>query len=168
MIAEGIALLVAAAVAQKLQNDWRPTTISQEGINLIKLFEGLRLTAYRDSVGVLTIGYGHTGADVTENLTITEAQAEQILIKDLQTRVAGVKNLIGNLKITQHQFDALVSFAFNLGLNNLKNSTLLSLVKNNPKNTSIYNQFLAWNKAGGVVLVGLTKRRNAEATLYFT
>jgi lysozyme len=137
--------------------------ISQVGIDLIKKFEGCILHAYKDAVGVPTIGYGHTGG-VIANQTITQAEADTLLRHDLDKFEDGVMNLV-KVPINQNQFDALVSFSFNLGLGNLGNSTLLKYV--NAKNfTAAAKEFAKWNKAGGEVLDGLTKRRAAEAALF--
>lgn len=142
-------------------------SISNKGKNLIKEFEGLRLTAYQDSVGVWTIGYGHTG-NVSKGQTITQAQADAFFDSDVQKFVNGVRSAVGNTQLTQGQFDALVSFSYNLGLGNLQKSTLLKKVKANPNDKSIRNEFLKWVKAGGVTLQGLVRRRTAEADLYFS
>lgn len=142
--------------------------ISQKGIDLIKSFEGLQLKAYNatGSEKYLTIGYGHNGADVKPNQTITAQQAEDLLKKDLQKFVDGVNSLVKST-INQYQFDALVSFAYNCGLGNLQNSTLLTLVnKRDFSGASL--EFAKWNKAGGTVLAGLTRRREAERKLFTT
>lgn len=142
-------------------------SISNKGKNLIKEFEGLRLTAYQDSVGVWTIGYGHTG-NVSKGQVITQAQADAFFDSDVQKFVNGVRSAVGNTQLTQGQFDALVSFSYNLGLGNLQKSTLLKKVKANPNDKSIRDEFLKWVKAGGVTLQGLVRRRTAEADLYFS
>jgi Phage-related lysozyme (muraminidase) len=140
--------------------------ISQKGVNLIKQFEGLELKAYKDSVGVVTIGYGSTGSHVSIGQVITEAQAEALLIKDLSRFESGVTDLV-KVPLTQNQFDALVSFSFNLGLGNLKSSTLLK--KLNLKDyAGASKEFERWNKAGGKVLNGLTRRRLAEKELFLS
>ncbi|OHX13336.1 lysozyme [Chromobacterium sphagni] len=139
---------------------------SNNGINLIKQFEGIRLTAYQDSVGVWTIGYGHTGADVRSGLTISQNQAEQLLRTDLGRFETGVGQLV-TVPLNQNQFDALVSFSYNLGLGNLKSSTLLRLLNNKDYNGAA-GQFPLWDKAGGQVLAGLHKRRLAEQALFET
>lgn len=136
--------------------------ISDKGINLIKSFEGLRLQAYQDSVGIWTIGYGHT-QDVHEGMAINESEAEQLLRDDLARFEHGVEDMAGDC--TQGQFDALVSFAFNLGLQALKTSTLLRLHKAGD-HAGAEEQFMRWTKAGGRVLSGLVRRRAAEAELY--
>jgi lysozyme len=140
--------------------------ISQKGVNLVKKFEGLELKAYKDSVGVVTIGYGSTGPHVFMGQVITEAQAEALLIKDLSRFESGVTELV-KVPLTQNQFDALVSFSFNLGLGNLKSSTLLK--KLNAKDyLGASKEFERWNKAGGKVLNGLTRRRLAEKELFLS
>lgn len=138
--------------------------VSQNGMALIERFEGLRLTAYRDIVGVLTIGYGHTGPDVTPGMTISQGQANILLQKDLVKFATGVNNLV-KVPLNQNQFDALVSFAYNLGLGNLGSSTLLKLL-NAGDYAGAQGQFIRWNKAGGQVVAGLTTRRQAEANLF--
>lgn len=148
------------------------TKTSQEGLNLIKSFEGLRLKPYLCSAGVPTIGYGATfymdGTKVSlKDLEITPSGAEELLKFHLSVFEKYVDTYTRD-DINQSQFDALVSFTFNLGPNNLKNSTLLKKVNTNPDDLSIRDEFLKWNKAGGKVLQGLVKRREAEAKLYFT
>ena len=139
---------------------------SQRGIDLIKLFEGLRLTAYQDMVGVWTIGYGHTGPDVKAGLTITQQQAEQLLINDLARFNNGVNALV-TVKINQNQFDALISFSYNLGLGSLQQSTLLRLL-NAGNFQAAADQFPRWDRAGGKEVAGLLARRNAERALFLT
>ena len=140
--------------------------ISQNGIDLVKSFEGLELKAYKDSVGVLTVGWGSTGSHVTAGMTITKEQAEQLLKKDLERFEEGVSDLV-KVPLNQNQFDSLVSFSFNLGLSNLKSSTLLKKL-----NASDYigasKEFERWNRAGGKVLNGLTRRRIAERDLFLS
>lgn len=138
--------------------------ISQKGINLIKLFEGLQLKAYRDSVNVLTIGYGSTGSHVKEGMIITEEQANNLLMKDVERFEEGVSSLV-SVPISQNQFDALVSFSFNLGLGNLKSSTLLRKL-NSKDYIGASLEFIKWNRAGGKVLTGLTRRRQAEQAMF--
>lgn len=137
--------------------------LSANGLNLIKVSEGLMLKAYRDAVNVLTIGYGHTGADVTPGLVVTEAQAEALLLGDVARFEAAVRRLCP--LTTQGQFDALTSFAFNLGEKALEDSTLRRL-HNEGKYGEASEQFKKWVHAGGRVLAGLVKRRAAEAALY--
>jgi len=142
-------------------------TTGAAGISLIKNFEGLVLEAYPDpgtGGAPWTIGYGHTGKDVKPGLVITPDKAEELLRKDLQIFEAGVNSFV-TTQITQNQFDALVSFAYNCGLNNLSSSTLLKLVNAGDK-AGAADQFLRWNKAAGKVMAGLTKRRTAERALF--
>jgi lysozyme len=126
----------------------------------------LQLTAYQDPVGVWTIGYGHTGADVQPGLTITQEQASDLLLQDVAGAVAAVNRLV-TVPLTQNQFDALVDFTFNVGQGNLASSTLLREL--NAGNTAgAAAQFLVWVYAKGVELPGLVTRRQAEAALFQT
>lgn len=139
--------------------------ISQSGINLIKEFEGLRLKKYKDAVGKLTIGYGHLVLPSERfDRPLTQSEAEDLLQSDLKIFEGGINQYV-TVNINQNQFDALMSFAFNLGLANLKRSTLLRLL-NLGKYAEAADQFLRWNKAGGRVLPGLTRRRAAERDLF--
>lgn len=147
------------------------TKISSEGINLIKRFEGLRLKPYRCSAGVPTIGYGNTfyedGTKVKmTDPEISEERATQLLKNSLSSFERYVDSYCIDT-ITQNQFDALVSFCYNLGPANLKSSTLLKKVNINPNDETIRTEFLKWVKAGGKTLKGLVTRRTAEADLYF-
>lgn len=144
--------------------------ISDKGISLIKQFEGLRLTAYQDSVGVWTIGYGWTqpvnGKPIHAGMTIKEETAERLLRTGLVGYESDVSKLV-KVKLTQGQFDALVSFAYNLGARALSTSTLLKKL-----NTGDYagaaGEFPRWNQAGGKALPGLTRRREAERALFLS
>lgn len=137
--------------------------ISQNGIDLIKRFEGCRLTAYKCPSGVYTIGYGHTSG-VKKGQRITQRQAEAYLREDVAKFENGVNKYV-SAPLTQNQFDALVSFCFNCGLTAFKNSTLRK--KLNAKDyAGAGKELLRWNKAGGVVLDGLKRRRNAEKALF--
>ena len=144
--------------------------VSEKGKSLIKQFESCRLNAYKDSVGVPTIGWGNTryedGSRVEMGDSISQARADYLFSYVLQDFKEGVKARV-KVPVNQNQFDALVSFAYNVGLGNLSKSTLLKKVNKNPNDPSIEKEFLRWNKAGGKVLNGLTKRRQAEADLYF-
>ena len=142
-------------------------TVSKKGIELIKRFEGLRLKAYYCPANVLTIGYGHTGADVFQGQVITELEAEQLLVNDLVNFSQGVKNRLA-VDVNQYQFDALVSFAYNVGLGAFERSTLLKKVNANRNDYGIKHEFKKWVYANGSKLKGLELRRNAEAELYFT
>ncbi len=136
------------------------------GLALTKKSESLRLDAYQDSVGVWTIGYGHTGSDVHAGMTITEQQAAILLAADVAWAVTCVNKSVTSA-INQNQFDALVDFTFNLGCASLGQSTLLRLL-NAGDFAGAAGQFLRWNKAGGQVLRGLTIRRQAELDLFNT
>ena len=138
---------------------------SPKGIALIKEFEGLRLKAYKCPGGVWTIGYGHT-AGVKHGRVISEAQAEEYLKADL---IEFEKYLNGlGLAINQNQFDALISFIYNVGTGNFSSSTLLRKVRANPQDNSIMDEFLRWVYSKGRVLPGLQRRRLAEMKLYFS
>ena len=138
---------------------------SPKGIALIKEFEGLRLKAYKCPGGVWTIGYGHT-AGVKPGMLISKAQAEEYLKADL---IAFERYLNGlGLALNQNQFDALVSFIYNVGTGNFSNSTLLRKVRANPQENSIMDEFLRWVYSKGRVLPGLQRRRLAEMKLYFS
>lgn len=138
-------------------------TYSPAGLALTKRYEGDRLTAYLDSVGVPTIGRGHTGRGVYLGLTITEEQSDQLLQSDLAAAVACVNGAV-TATITQHQFDALVDFTFNLGRAALLGSTLLKLV-NAGNFKAAAGEFTKWDHAGGQELPGLKRRRLDEAAL---
>ncbi|MGL5126136.1 MAG: lysozyme [Fusobacteriaceae bacterium] len=137
--------------------------ISSKGIQLIKRFEGLRLETYKCSANVNTIGYGHT-KNVVPGMKITESQAEDFLKEDLIYFENAVNKNV-KIKLNQNMFDALVSFTYNLGEGNLKSSTLLKLL-NSENYYEASEQFVRWNKAGGKVLTGLTRRREAERDLF--
>jgi len=139
---------------------------SDQGLALTEQFEGLQLTAYQDPVGVWTIGYGHTGADVQPGLTITQEQASDLLLQDVAGAVAAVNRLV-TIPLTQNQFDALVDFTFNVGQGNLASSTLLREL-NSGNTEGAAAQFLVWVYAKGVELPGLVTRRQAEAALFQT
>lgn len=136
---------------------------SKNGIDLIKKYEGLRLKAYRCPSGVLTIGYGHTKG-VKQGMVITKLKAEQYLLDDLINFEKAVSNYV-KVTINQNQFDALVSFSFNVGINAFKNSTLLRRL-NKGNFTEASQEFLRWNKSNGKVLEGLSKRRKEERALF--
>lgn len=136
---------------------------SENGIRLIKYFEGCRLTAYKCPAGVWTIGYGHT-AGVKEGMTITQAQADKYLIEDLEKFEKIVLFFNPTYKFNQNEFDALVSFTYNCGYGNLKN-----LTKNGTRTKSqIASHITAYNKSNGNILAGLVKRRAAEKELFLT
>lgn len=146
--------------------------ISQKGLDLIKKFEGFSAKPYICPAGVPTIGYGATyytnGTKVTmSDEPISEEWAEQLLSNMVHTYEKGVISLVIP-KITQNQFDALVSFAYNVGVTNFRKSTLLRLINKNPDNPEIATQFMKWVRGGGKVINGLIKRRQIESKLYFT
>ena len=136
---------------------------SSEGISLIKAFEGCKLKAYQCSANVWTIGYGHTRG-ITEGNTCTQQEADEMLVDDVK-EFEGYVNDIVNIELTQSQFDALVAWTFNLGPTNLTNSTLLKRLHDGDL-ADVPNQMRRWDKAGGKVLAGLTRRREAEALLF--
>lgn len=137
--------------------------ISKEGIALIKKFEGCELEAYQDSVGVWTIGYGHT-KDVEKGLKITQEEAEAMLNTELEEYEGYVEHYV-EVPLTQCQFDSLVCWTYNLGPTNLKNSTMLTVI-NQTRFDEVPREIKRWNKAGGEVLNGLVRRREAEALLF--
>lgn len=143
---------------------------SKNGIALIKQFEGCRLKAYKCPAGVWTIGIGHTGLvngkPITENTTITPLMAEALLAIDLQ-KFENAINKVVKKPLTQSEFDSLVSFVFNIGIGAFEQSTMLKLLNQGNFDLAA-KQFERWNKAGGKVLKGLTKRRLAEKTLFLT
>ena len=144
--------------------------LNEAGKTLIKSFEGLKLTAYKCSANKDTIGYGNTfyedGSKVKPGDKITKERAELLFELIADEFEAKVKQL--NLpNLSDNQFSALVSFAYNAGLTNLVKSTLFRKVRANPNDSTIRDEFMKWNKAGGKVLNGLTRRRQAEADLYF-
>ncbi len=145
-------------------------TTGKNGILIIEEFEGFRAKAYKDAVGLPTIGYG-TLIDSAEEKhllteTITKEQAEVLLRKEL-AMIEKKFTIMVTSKVNQNQYDALVSFAYNLGINNLKSSTLLKKVNANPADATIRVEFNKWTHAGGKVLEGLVRRRKAEGDLYF-
>ena len=141
--------------------------LSQTGLDLIKSFEGLRLKAYSDIGGVPTIGYGTTGPDIKLGMTITQAQAEDLLRADVAAFERGVSDRV-KVSINQNEFDALVSFSYNVGLGALQSSTLLRLLNDGADRSIVANEFLRWNKVGSKPIEGLTRRRRAERDLFLT
>ena len=138
---------------------------SPKGIALIKEFEGLRLKAYKCPEGVWTIGYGHTDG-VRPGMVISERQAEDFLKAEPIAFEKYLNDL--RLAINQNQFDALISFIYNVGTGNFSSSTMLRKVKANPLDNSIMDEFLRWVYSKGRVLPGLQRRRLAEMKLYFS
>ncbi|BEM14798.1 lysozyme [Serratia bockelmannii] len=144
--------------------------ISKNGIELIKRFEGLKLEAYQDSVGVWTIGYGWTqavdGKKIAPGMRIDQATADRLLKCGVVQYEQGVNQLV-KVRITQGQFDALVSFAYNLGLRSLSTSTLLRKL-NDGDTQGAADEFGRWVNAGGKRLDGLVTRRAAERRMFLS
>lgn len=144
--------------------------INKRGIELLHHFEGCKLKAYKCPAGVWTIGWGNTfyedGTPVKQGDVITQERADELFMSILNDFAKGVRQSIQQ-PIGENRFNALVSFSYNVGLANLRRSTLLRKVNANPVDETIRDEFMRWNRAGGVVLNGLTRRRKAEADLYF-
>ena len=140
--------------------------LGQAGEALIKSFEKLRLTGYADEGGVPTAGWGHTGADVTVGVTYTGGQAQVWFEQDIQHAEAVVDGT-APLSLSQNQFDALVSFAYNVGAGAYVHSTLLNLLKAGDS-AGAAAQFLVWDHVDGQVSDGLLRRRQAEQALFLT
>ena len=136
---------------------------SKTGIDLIKHFEGCELYAYKCPAGVWTIGYGHTKG-VAPGMQITDEDAHNMLVEELVEYESYINKLV-TVGLNQNQFDAMVSWVYNLGSANLQASTLLKVL-NAGQYGEVPAQMLRWNKAGGKVLEGLTRRRQAEADLF--
>lgn len=141
----------------------RLMTTGNQGKNLIKEAEGLRLDAYKCPAGVPTIGWGHTKG-VRMGQRITQGMAEDMLVED----IAPIERLLNGLKINfrQEQFDALVSWVFNLGAGNFKSSTMYKLILADADDEEITDQLVKWTYSGKQQLPGLMKRRVAEANLF--
>lgn len=138
--------------------------LGPQGETLIKSFEALRLAAYLDQGGVPTIAWGHTGPEVKMGLTCDASSAEAWFKADTAGACKAINSLV-DVAIVQTQFDALVSFVFNVGVGAFKGSTLLRLL-NGGDSAGAADQFLAWNKVNGVQNAGLTRRRAAERALF--
>lgn len=146
--------------------------LDNKGYLLITKFEGLRLKPYLCSAKIPTIGHGNTYYPDGKRVTlldkdITKQEAFD-MFKEVANRFAKRVNTLVTSNINQNQFNALVSFAYNVGTGNFSSSTLLKKVNKNPDDLTIKAEFLRWNKAGGKVINGLTNRRNEEADLYFS
>ena len=137
--------------------------ISKEGLSLIKKFEGCELEAYKCAAGVWTIGYGHT-KDVKEGDKINRDEADYLLQEEMIEYESYINDFV-EVPLNQNQFDALCSWVYNLGPTNLKNSTMLRVL-NEEKYADVPQEIKRWNKAGGEVLDGLIKRREAEAKMF--
>jgi len=144
--------------------------LNKAGADLIKEFEGCKLKSYQCSAKKWTIGYGNTfyedGSPVLPGHAITQQKGEQ-LFELIANEFADKVDKVVTANVSENQFGALVSFAYNCGIANLQKSTLLKKVNANPNDPTIRVEFAKWNKAGGKVLAGLTRRRQAEANLYF-
>ncbi len=144
-------------------------------IDFIKAEEGLRLDSYQDAAGVWTIGYGSTmyktGQRVGPKEKITRQEAEELITWEIENKAVAVAASLQSIKLTQNQFDACVSFAYNAGVSAFANSTLRKVIKKNPADPYIRNCFAMWNKitvnGKKVENRGLTNRRRREADLYF-
>jgi lysozyme len=139
--------------------------INAKGLELLKSFEGCKLTAYRDQAGVLTIGYGCT-RDVVPGMTITQEEAEERLQQDLLDFEEGVSKLL-TIEVSNNQFSALVCFAYNLGLGALKKSHLLSFL-NQGMIKKASTQFVKWDLVNGMPDKGILRRREAERDLFLS
>ena len=152
-----------AAVVEKAFIYRKNMKIGYEGLKMIKHFEGLELNAYQCAAGVWTIGYGHTKG-VQQGMVISEETANEMLVEELKEYENYINDMV-NCPLSQNQFDALVSWVYNLGPANLQASTLLKVL-NAGDYAGVPAQIKRWNKAGGKVLEGLTRRRQAEADLF--
>lgn len=146
--------------------------LDNRGYLLITKFEGLKLKPYLCSAKIPTIGYGNTYYPDGKRVTlldkdITKKEAFD-MFKEVANRFAKRVDELVTSNLNQNQFNALVSFAYNVGTGNFASSTLLKKVNKNPNDLTIKDEFLRWNKAGGKVINGLTNRRNEEAILYFS
>ena len=142
-------------------------THGQKAILLIKQFEGCKLEAYQCPAKVWTIGYGHTGGHVVKGLKITQKDADMMLNDDLMRVDLQLERIQFRPK-NQNQYDAIVSFCFNLGCGSFEKSTLRKKINLNATEAEIRGEFMKWINAGGKPLQGLTNRRKAESDLYFT
>ncbi|MCY4781740.1 lysozyme [Sphingobacterium sp. UT-1RO-CII-1] len=147
--------------------------VGEKGLSLIKKFEGWYSKPYLDPIGIPTIGYGFTyylpsRKKVTMQDKALTLQEGELMLKEVLKGYEGDVLRLVKKPLTQNQFDALVSFTYNLGGYNLSKSTLLKKVNINPNDPAIAGEFVKWNRAGGAVLKGLTRRREAERDLYFS
>ena len=144
--------------------------MSDAGLALLRQFEGCRTLAYQDCAGVWTIGYGWTqpvdGVSIHPGMTISQARAEALLRQGIGHYEQAVQALV-TVPLRQTQFDALVDFAWNAGVNALAHSTLLRRL-NAGDALGAADEFLRWSRAGGKVLPGLTRRRQAEREMFLS
>ncbi|NEP15312.1 MAG: lysozyme [Leptolyngbya sp. SIO4C1] len=160
---EGPEPLPLPALAKPASDEAGPKRINANGLRLIKSFEGLRLDAYQDAVGIWTIGYGTTRS-VKAGMKITHEQAEEFLKDDLARFEKAIHEAVKH-PVNDNQFSALISFTYNVGAGALRSSTLLKKL-NRGDVRGAADEFLRWNKAGKRVLAGLTRRRQAERALF--
>jgi len=144
--------------------------VNQAGLDLVKSFEGLFLKPYLDPIGIPTIGYGtiqyENGAKVTmQDPAITEQRATELLQWEIDLKAQAVEKMC-KVALNDNEFAALTSFAYNLGTAALGGSTLMKLLNAGTDRVAVADQFLRWNKAGGKELAGLTRRRQAERSLF--
>jgi lysozyme len=146
--------------------------LDNRGYLLITKHEGLKLKPYLCPAKVPTIGYGNTYYPDGKRVTLLDKEITKQeafdMFKEIANRFAKRVDELVTSNINQNQFNALVSFAYNVGTGNFSSSTLLKKVNKNPNDLTLKAEFLRWNKAGGKVLNGLTKRRNEEADIYFS
>lgn len=141
--------------------------VNNATLGIIKRNEGCELKTYKDSVGVLTIGYGHTGPDVKTEQIITQDRAEELLREDVERFKVGVELLVATTPTTNNQFGAMISLAYNVGLGAFKRSTVYH-AHHTGNYAAAADAFLLWDRAGGRVLTGLVRRRHEERMLYLT
>ena len=163
IVAITILMMLSICVYIYIMRNDNDMKTSEVGVELIKEFEGCKQVAYQDSVGVWTIGYGHT-KDVYEGQLAIKKTIEKWLQEDLEEFESYVSKLV-KVELNQNQFDALVAWTYNLGPTNLKESTMLRKL-NYGDYESVPDEMRRWNKAGGEVLNGLVRRRDAEANLF--
>lgn len=140
--------------------------INEAGLNLIKSFESCKLQAYQDIKGIWTIGYGHVGGEARPGAVINQAMADNLLRKDVEHTEQGVSRCV-KIPLNENQFSALVCFAFNVGVHALEKSTLLSYL-NAGKLKEAAQEFERWDRASGVEVPGLLRRRRAEKALFLS
>lgn len=142
--------------------------ISKEGINFIKSLEGFSSKPYKCSANILTIGYGHTGKDVLENMVVSKKVAEAILVNDLIDFEDNLNSIVRpSINLNQNQFDALISLSYNIGMQAIAESTLIKVL-NNAEYKKAANHFLDWIRAGTNIIPGLINRRLKERKLFLT
>jgi len=154
---------MAAQKQKNGENEMEKMEISQEGLALIKKFEGCKLESYQCAAGVWTIGFGSTSG-IKEGMEISQERADALLLEDVEVFEEAVNKAV-QVPLEQHEFDALVSWTFNLGPSNLNSSTMLKVLNDNKK-SEVPAQMRRWNKAGGETLQGLIRRREAESLLF--